>query len=129
MIPRFVTPLRVEKIGPREWTLTDDLIYRSAILGLVIVKRGYVTDFSSVPRIPFAYWLTGGRGDAAAVIHDYLYDRKEHGHASVSRSTADAVFYEALGAAGPHGPATEPSWARTAMWLGVRAFGWWAWRG
>lgn len=128
MTPRFVTPLRLEKVGHRLWVLLDDLVFKSAILGTITVPQGHATDLASVPRLPFAYWLTGGRGDAAAVIHDCLYEHQEHGNVAVSRSTADAVFYEALGAADPHGHVPEPGWARTIMWLGVRTFGWNRWR-
>lgn len=124
MSPTFLTPLRFEQTGPRRWVVLEDLVYRSAILGTIKVPKGFVTDFASVPRLPFAYWLTGGRGNAAAVIHDYLYRCQRSGGVKVSRSTADAVYYEALGA-GTH---AEPGWAATLMWAGVRTFGWLAWK-
>lgn len=124
MTPAFLTPLRLEKPDPsvRLWILTGDLVYRSAILGTIKVPKGHETDLASIPRFPLVYWLTGGRGDAAAVIHDCLYAHQEHGNVAVSRKTADAVFYEALGASG------EPLWVRRLMYAGVRAFGWNVWR-
>jgi hypothetical protein len=122
--PLFLTPLRLEQIRPGRWILLDDLVYRSAILGTIRVPKGFVTDLASVPRLPFAYWLAGGRGNAPAVVHDFLYRVQRHGNLKVSRSTADAVFYEALGAA-QH---AEPGWAATLMWLGVRSFGWIPWQ-
>jgi hypothetical protein len=62
------------------------------------------------------FWFLGDRGHGAAVVHDYLYRNAE-----VSRSDADQVFEEALKAEGGMG------WlGRQAMWLGVRAGGWWS---
>jgi hypothetical protein len=46
---------------------TDDKTYE------VIIGKGFVSDYASVPRIPFAYLLYGGIGNYAAVLHDSLY--------------------------------------------------------
>ena len=35
--PRFLDPLRTEKIGPRRWRLTHELRYDSAVLGARLV--------------------------------------------------------------------------------------------
>ncbi len=126
---KFQSHLRVEKQGEREWVLLEPLIYKSDNIGLIVVDAGFVTNFASVPRLPFMYLLFGGVGDEAATLHDWLY-RKEHtastGNATkISRNTADKVL---------RGVITEcllndgkgtlraklTAWA---MWLGVRIGG------
>lgn len=117
---RFVTDLRVLKLTMDNsadqrgsWRLLSPFVYFSQILGRhVIVPSGFLTDFASVPRVPVAFLLTGDSGHEAAVIHDWLYTSHE-----VNRSTADAVFREALEAGG------EPSWRAWLMWAGVRLGG------
>ena len=95
--------------------LLSPLIYSSNIPGaeLVNVPRGFDTDFASVPRLPFMFWLLGDRGHPAATVHDYLYRM-----AQVSRATADRVFEEALYVDGMD---RVSAWF---MWTGVRVGGW-----
>jgi hypothetical protein len=120
---RFVTSLRIERIedasadGRGTWRLIDALLYDSTIAGMLVAPAGFVTDLASVPRMPFAYLLAGGIGHAAAVIHDWLYCCHR-----VPRSTADAVFYEALRVLG------VPRWRAWLMWAGVRIGGAHPWR-
>jgi hypothetical protein len=116
MISMFETPLKVAQVGKGHWRLDADLVFFSEAIGYVVVPEGFVTDFASVPRIPFAYMLTGGKASSASVIHDYLYSTQ-----GVSRATADAVFYEAIRVEG------HSRFTASLMWLGVRVGGWWAW--
>jgi uncharacterized protein DUF1353 len=116
---RFITPLRLERIedtsrdGRGTWRLIDGLVYESDVAGIIVsAPPDFVTDLASVPRLPFAYLLTGGIGHAAAVIHDCLYT----GH-QVTRRMADAVFHEALLVLG------IPGWQAWLMWAGVRIGG------
>jgi hypothetical protein len=39
----------------------------------ICVPEGFETDLASVPRLPIAYMILGGRGKRAAVVHDWLY--------------------------------------------------------
>jgi hypothetical protein len=123
-VSRFLTPLRLERVEDRSkdgrgtWKLLSDLVYESDVAGIrITAPEGFVTDLASVPRLPFAYLLTGGIGHAAAVIHDVLYS----GH-QVTRKVADEVFYEALLVVG------IPKWQAWLMWSGVRVGGGSAWR-
>lgn len=111
----FLTPLVVdENEDDSGAVLTQDFVYSSDHLGrLVTVPAGFKTDYASVPRLPFAYLLFGGRAQWAAVIHDYLYRT-----ASVPRADADATFLEAMTVS------NLPAWQRYPMWAAVRAFGW-----
>ena len=75
------------------------------------MPRGFYTDLASVPRLPFAYYLAGGRGVRAATLHDHLYTIR------ADRSWADSVFYHALLAEG------EPEIIAKAMHDAVRLAG------
>lgn len=98
--------------------LLGALAYFSAVLGkLIEVPAGFLTDYASVPRLPLAYAVLGGKGKKAAVVHDWLYKSQ-----SVPRAVADAVFREALEASG-YGPVV-----RAMFYAGVRVGGWVAWR-
>jgi hypothetical protein len=111
----FLTKLRDERVSlvGRDRILLAPLVYYSALLGqLILVPAGFVTDYASVPRAPLTYWLFGGVGDEAAVVHDFLYEK-----GLVPRDVADAVYGEALAACG------VPAWRRGPMVLAVRLFG------
>lgn len=97
----FVTSLELKQESEddderTEWSLTSDLVYQSDLLAKTLtVPRGFHTDLASVPRVPLAYWVAGGTGNRAAVVHDYLVRKK-----IVDRPLADLVFKEALLASG-----------------------------
>lgn len=113
--PRFLSPLRTERVDLMtcDRILLAPLAFSSKLLDkLVIVPEGFVTDFASVPRAPLTYWLFGGIGDEAAVVHDFAYEK-----GIVPRDMADDLYLEALEACG------VPAWRRRAMWAAVRVFG------
>lgn len=115
MKARFLTELHLSYAADdsKTKTLDSQLMYESEIAEQVFtVPAGFNTDLASVPRLPLAYMLFGGIGDAAAVVHDYLYSTK-----IVSRKMADDVLSEAMAVSG------IPAWKRGPMWLGVRLFG------
>jgi hypothetical protein len=115
----FLTELTTTKVkeagdtGRARWKLLCELAYNSQIHGLIIVPPGYVTDFASVPRLPFAYWLTGDTAHASAVVHDYLCS-VEYQRCKISWARAAAVFREAM----KH--EKVPAWRRTMMYWAVR---------
>lgn len=125
--PRFLGPLEIRKLTRGRWWLLSALEYESVVAQeRLIVPAEFISDLASVPRLPFAYWLTGNTGHGAAVVHDWLYQHP----AFPDRRLADAVLREALGVHQPAlGHEAEPMWRRRAMWGAVRAFGWWPWRG
>lgn len=114
----FYSRLQVRRASddePGAWELTAPLSYYSAHLDrIVTVPEGFRTDFASVPRLPFAYWLFGNAADEAAVIHDFLYTNFAKG---ITRKQADEVFAEASKVL------KVAAWRRGPMWLGVRLFG------
>lgn len=113
---RFLTDPKVQLSGKANWILLEDFpceIWREGQTPLIVkVRKGFDTDLASVPRLPGAYMLFGGKARRAAILHDWLYsigwDRKE----------ADEIFRI--------GTEQEAS-AVTAwfMWLGVRVGGSW----
>ena len=115
----FLTDLDVEEVddtsasGRGTWRVTAPLVYQSDVAGKTItVPVGFLTDFASVPRLPFIWLVAGDCGHEAAVVHDWLYASHE-----VDRKMADLVFGEALEVSG------QPTWRAMLMWLGVRVGG------
>jgi hypothetical protein len=101
------------KDGRQLWLVMSDFVYQSDVAGVTItVPERFVTDFASVPRIPFVYDKLGDIAQRPAVIHDYLYSKGE-----LPRDMADKVLLEAM-------ELTEISWVkRKLIYLGVRLGG------
>lgn len=122
---RYASPLFLElltdaegfplsnKFGNQLWRLADVFAYTSAKAEMhIVVPKGFVTDFASVPRVPFIYDSLGNIAHMPAVLHDYLYST-----AKVSRKLADEVLLEAMEVSGI-------SWVkRRLIYAGVRLGG------
>ena len=117
--------LVVAQVARGTWQLEETLIYDSDLLGrALVVPREFVTDFASVPRIPFAYMLAGGRAPGPATVHDWLYQHPDWD----DRELADRIFREALAVQQPAlGFEAESAAMVATLWAGVRAGGWYAW--
>jgi hypothetical protein len=125
---RFLTPTDLRVLrgqfrkGRQLFEVLADVVYESDILdGCVTVPKGYVTDLASVPKLPLTWFLAGGTGAEAAVIHDWLYMTHAANGKAIKRSTADAVFSEAIKASG------DTAAPAGLMWLAVRVGGFLAW--
>jgi hypothetical protein len=82
----------------------------------ITTPKGFETDFASIPSpltIILPKWSVYG---PAAIIHDWLYWTQ-----SVSRKDADNVLLEAMR------DLRVNLVKQTMIYIGVRAFGWWAW--
>lgn len=94
--------------------LTSDLEYFDDSLGVIVVPKGFKTDFASIPRIFWNIIAPIGKHTLPSVLHDYLYDQGyKYG---ISRKHADKIFYNAM---------IESHVARitaNVMWFCVRAF-------
>lgn len=132
---KFLSELDVRKASEREWKLLEPLVYNSNTIGIIVVPAGFVTNFGSVPRLPFMYTLFGGVGDEACTLHDWLYTGPHESITGlglkVDRATADKVLrgvvYECLRVDDSNisGMAHNlislgVAWA---MWVGVRIAG------
>lgn len=99
--------------GRQLYILNKPLYYRSDIANCeFMVPERFITDLSSIPRLPFMYLLFNGISDIAGVLHDYLYST-----GIVLRGMADAILREACIAIG------LPRWKAEAIYLGVRVGG------
>lgn len=82
------------------------------------VPAGFVTDYCSVPNIPFVHELLGDIGKRAGVVHDYLYSSIVDPRLRArGRSWADQVLYAGLRAQG------IAAWKARLMWTAVRLAG------
>jgi hypothetical protein len=98
-VPVFLTELDTECVddlacnGRGIWRVKQPFKYYSQILGEVItVEPDFLTDYCSVPRLPFMYWLLGDRAHKSGVLHDWLY----HHHEVCDEETANRVLLEAM---------------------------------
>ena len=101
-----------------DWMLQTPMVFKAGKTHpfFVIVPRGFVTDFASIPR-PLRLLLpkTGTYGNAA-IVHDYLYWRQD-----CSRSQSDNIMAIAMIEEG------VPSGTMRAIQVGVRIGGQGAW--
>lgn len=92
------------------WEIREPFLYYSDILkDSVLVEVGFLTDFASVPRLPFVFTLLGDTAHKAAVVHDWLY----HHHEVCGEDTANKVFLEACSVEG------ISKWRSILLFLGV----------
>lgn len=108
MKSEFLTHLQVDYLDDENFFLLSVLRYQSAILGGIIeAEIRFVSDGSSVPRVPIIYELYGNRAHHESVIHDRLYRAIGHmirvtfpdGSSQfvyVTKAMADSVFKEAM---------------------------------
>lgn len=76
----FTNYLDLRNIQDKIYQLLDDfvtLVHSENKTIQITIKKGFVTDLASVPKIPFAYLLYGGIGHYPAVAHDGLYSNSE----------------------------------------------------
>jgi hypothetical protein len=120
LVARWLSRLQAEDVD--ELAGIDRLLaplgFYSQILDCEIwAPADFRTDYASVPRLPFAYLVVGGKGRKAAVIHDWLYSGGLVNGRRLTRKECDQVFAEALKATG-YGWTVE-----SLMYAGVRAGG------
>lgn len=135
---RFLTPLHHSRTGPREAVLLADFRYSSDLADAVItVPEGFVHDGASVPRVAWPIVRPFGRTLRAAVIHDWLYDKRGLWPAEIyvivgddtgeaARELADDIFWEAMRV--DAAPPWNVTWLqREGSYRAVRKFGRKAW--
>jgi hypothetical protein len=91
MKSHFINSLtNLDHLEGKWFKANNSLAFYSAKYDLTICSPpGIVIDFSSVPRIPFAYWIAGNTNHWEAVIHDTMY------RFFYERVIADLIFFEA----------------------------------
>ena len=121
MYPQFLDPLDVRATEPNLWTMLGSFSYRSFVKGnhVIIVKKGFVNDLASIPRLLRPIFNRNGKNRWAAVIHDWLYKHKGIVYGmTYTRKECDRVFLEGMAVKG------VSRWARYPLYWGVRAGGW-----
>jgi hypothetical protein len=112
---QFLSPLDARDLPGDKIELLAPLVYLTAAAELIVVPRSFVCDQTSV--VP-----TAGDYDWAAVLHDWLYRFPLVNGRPITRRRADAIYWEAMGAAQV---SQVVCWT---FWAGVRIFGRvWAW--
>ena len=124
---KFRTNMDVRKLSEHEWQLIAPLVYESDTVGTIIVPKGFVTNFGSVPRLPFMFMFFGGVGDKACTLHDWLYAPPHEPFSGsgvrVSRKTADKVLRGVIKECMTDSWSITKSATAWAMWAGVRLGG------
>lgn len=107
-----VAALGGEREQRRLWRTTSLTPYRLRSGEILVIPKGFTTDFTSMPRALWAIEPPTGRAMLAALPHDYLY-------ASMlkTRAEADRIFLDEMEDIG------VPWLKRSAMYRGVRTFG------
>lgn len=113
--------VRPDEVREGVWILIDALVYETYKGELIIVPRGFDTDFASVPRALWSIYPPFGSYQQAAVIHDFLYYEQRLGEEPLTRAQADAIFLSAM-------ESTNVGWlTRKIIYSAVRVGGWVYW--
>jgi len=112
--------LRNDKADETNWIVLSELRYQSRRDNdvVIIVPKGFVSDLSSVPRIPLVYSLFGGRGNGPAIVHDWCYRT-----GCRAKGAADLLFLDGMKDIG------LSWWIREMMYIGVKYGGYWTYKG
>ena len=116
---QFTSPLVVEHISENEWIVKKSFEYHVGKYPsdeIIIVPKGFDTDFASIPKIFWGILPPTGPYGKAAVIHDYCYRT-----ACYDRKTSDAIFLEGMTVL------NVSEWNKVVIYYAVRWFGWRAW--
>lgn len=114
---KFLTELQVQYYDGNFWILHEDLAYKTGSEEVITVPKGFITDFASVPIVCNWFIPKSGKYDPAAVIHDWLYFKKEK-----PRNVCDGIFCDAMKDLGVN-------YAQASvMYYALRSFGWIAWK-
>lgn len=95
--------IKVQKSGKNKW-ITLEILKRSCASHYsnyqITVPIYFETDFASIPRPLLSIFGKHGRFDEAAVIHDYLYRKKQcicnNLLRPIKRKEADIIFYKLM---------------------------------
>ena len=147
---KFNNKIEAEFDPPRKWILSRALIYTNPYIdedalervgveikgSKITVKKDFVTDLASVPRMCWAF-IAPWDVARAAIIHDLLYKRIRQYRAECSKGlknsedpkvindakkAADDVFHMAMKDAEP----SVAGWKIAAAYYSVRMFGRWS---
>ncbi len=112
----FRTPLSVRHEIGEEWSLLDPLVFEGSD-EFFVIRRGFTTDFASIPRPVRWLFDTAGTNSEPGVLHDALWRESKRVDAPprVDPWDADGLFRRALRQSG------ATAMTRALMWIAVRA--------
>ena len=84
-----INRLNTSPIDDKYWEVLEEYSYETS-KGLVIVPKGFWTDYASVPRIFRNIINTYGKHGRVAVVHDWLYSSRCE--IDITRAEADKIF-------------------------------------
>ena len=76
-------------ISPFSWKAQDE---DALVTSEIVVPKGFVTDFASVPRMFWSFVPKDGAHTAPAILHDWLYWHQD----DIPRDTADRLFLDTM---------------------------------
>ncbi|MEE4290656.1 MAG: DUF1353 domain-containing protein [Cycloclasticus sp.] len=116
----FLTTLQTEHVKDKDWRVISALAYMTSNDELIVVKKGFITDYASIPKLLLSiFGRPSGKMVEPSVLHDFLYQAKT----KYTRKESDLIFLEALKGKGIN-------WfKRRAMYYGVRIGGGSSWKG
>ena len=117
---QFTEPLNIDLLDENKWQLQKSFEYHVGCYPskeIIIVPRGFITDFASIPRIFWNILPPTGKYGKAAIIHDWCYSS-----AIYTRKKSDKIFLEGMKVL------NVKKWKYTIMYYTVRYFGFVAWK-
>lgn len=114
--------------GKDKFEIAEDLIIKvkdsSAGTIKFTLKKGFITDMGSIPRIVRGWFPHIGNKYLAVcyLLHDYLFATQGHLH-SFSKQFVDDLLYDMM----INLPTNVSSWKVSCIWFAVDKFGWGAW--
>jgi hypothetical protein len=113
----FRTPLTVRHEVDEEWRLLDPLVFEGRD-DYFVMRRGFKTDFASIPRPVRWLFDTAGTNSEPGVLHDAVWRESKRDDGKPPRVDpwdADGLFRRALRESG------ATAITRALMWIAVRA--------
>lgn len=114
----FNKPLFVKKLSKRRWQVTESFSYFAEGSTWpfekikITVFKFFVTDLASTPRFAWSIFPPDGTYSQAAVLHDFLCEKK-----ILSSKKTHIMFLDAMKYLG------VPRWKRNLMYYSVKTFG------
>lgn len=109
-----ITKLSTMPIDDKYWEVLEEYRYATT-KGVVVVPKGFRTDYASVPKIFRNIINSYGKHGRAAVVHDWLYSAECP--LNLTREEADKIFLEIME------ECQVAKWKRILMYRLVRRFG------
>ena len=106
---KFKMSVKIGYIDGKYWEILEDVKFEN-----YIVKKGFKTDFASIPKFLRIFFSYSQIYSQSSILHDYLYYK---GKKFIQRKKADLIFLKMLK------KENVSSIKRYSMYISVRIFG------